>query len=1141
MSDQPCDKTGAYRSSAAEVPSDDLVIGTVIAGRFKLLERLGEGGMGTVYVAEQTEPIRRKVALKLIKAGMDSKSVIARFEVERQALALMDHPNIARVLDGGIILGGAGTPGVGVGRSFFVMEYIKGIPLTEYCDAVKLDIRGRLELFVTVCQAVQHAHQKGIIHRDLKPSNILVALYDGRPVAKVIDFGLAKAIHQPLTERSLYTGHQMVIGTPLYMSPEQSELNNLDIDTRTDIYSLGVILYELLTGTTPLDRERFKRAAWDEMMRLIREEEPARPSIRLSKTDTLSMVASRRHTEPAKLSKLIRGDLDWIVMKALAKERDRRYGTASSFAADVERFLKDEAVSAGPPTLGYKLRKLVRRNRGRVIAAGAILFSLVAGIVGTSIGLSRAIHESALKEDARREAVASAEVANAAEKERRAEFAKTAHLAARLAALRGQWTEASRLYERAMNLGVADDIELRLGHYECRLALSQYREARAELEALSRRTDLGPHTGQVLLERAYFSLVDKTAGDPQALAKQAVAAGLPPADEAFAQIYFDQNIAEAIMHLQAALRADPFHVRSLEMLTALYFFGGHRNEFRELAAQLQTLRPDSISSVFYGLVVHALDRDRAGIDRDTARLATGEMAAAAPFAKIFADVLSHMQDEEFMFQGPSSEQANQFRTQFVQLLTKLPQLMGAVAGKQEFNEWPMARLPIFSAVFQSPAMKAIANGNPLELMLLANQPEKTAETLGELARALPDGCLLALHGMTLHSAGRLREAEAVLSRAIATPSFANCRRRAWLALTQVQWQLANDDKTPIAERATWRSKALDNVRGLAISGPLNQQLKNWLTYIANACDESALALTLTEAWLRQRPDDLQALLDKCAIELQLGAIERAEETAWQFLDKKSQDEKLNLKAMTLLNRIGVKHFAAQHYVEACRVFEKLYPFSLAKLGAGHKDTMLGLSNLAISQSRAGKRLESLQSYEQLVVAARKHLTSTDPKVIDYTSLWIGALEQDKQHDRAISERRLLLDDQRKAYPADDPRLADGLILLGIALLNKGKANEAESYLRECLSIREKKSPEDWRTFNARAKLGEALLAQARHAEAEPLLLSGFLGMKAQEGKIPPRGKTNLVEAAQCLVNLATATGNADEAAKWRKELEARQK
>ena len=261
--------------------------GAVIAGRYKLLEAIGEGGMGTVWVAEQVQPVRRKVALKLIKAGMDSKSVLARFEAERQALAVMDHPNIAKVLDGGL---------TETGRPFFVMEYVKGVPITEYCEATRLSVPERLNLFVQVCQAVQHAHQKGIIHRDLKPSNILVAPYDDRPVPKVIDFGLAKAMHQSLTERTLHTAHETVLGTPLYMSPEQAQLNNLDVDTRSDIYSLGVLLYELLTGTTPLEKQRFKEAAWDEIRRLIREEEPPRPSTRLSSSEHPT-VSGRRSAD----------------------------------------------------------------------------------------------------------------------------------------------------------------------------------------------------------------------------------------------------------------------------------------------------------------------------------------------------------------------------------------------------------------------------------------------------------------------------------------------------------------------------------------------------------------------------------------------------------------------------------------------------------------------------------------------------------------------------------------------------------------------------------------------------------------------------------------------------------------------------
>jgi WD40 repeat protein/serine/threonine protein kinase len=352
--------------------------GTTI-GPYKLLQQIGEGGMGTVFMAEQTRPVQRKVALKVIKPGMDSRQVIARFEAERQALALMDHPNIARVLD-------AGT--TDSGRPYFLMELVKGAPITCYCDDNRLTPKERLELFIPVCQAVQHAHQKGIIHRDLKPSNVLVARYDGLPVPKVIDFGIAKATGQKLTERTLFTEFGAVVGTLEYMSPEQAELNQLDIDTRSDVYSLGVLLYELLTGTTPLQRQRLSAGALLEALRIIREEEPPKPSTRLSTADGLETIAANRGLEPKTLSGLVRGELDWIVMKALEKNRARRYDTANGLATDLQRYLADEPVLACPPSAGYRLGKLVRRNRAAVTVIGLVAALL---LIGTAVSTALAL------------------------------------------------------------------------------------------------------------------------------------------------------------------------------------------------------------------------------------------------------------------------------------------------------------------------------------------------------------------------------------------------------------------------------------------------------------------------------------------------------------------------------------------------------------------------------------------------------------------------------------------------------------------------------------------------------------------------------------------------------------------------------
>jgi WD40 repeat protein len=454
-SDAPAAKA-TLKLNLAEAESE--AVGQTI-GRYKLLEAIGEGGCGVVYVAEQTEPVRRRVALKVIKLGMDTKQVVARFEAERQALAMMDHPNIAKVLD-------AGT--TDRGRPFFVMELVRGIRITDYCDQNKLTTKERLDLFIRVCQAIQHAHQKGIIHRDIKPSNILVTLHDGEAVPKVIDFGIAKATEGRLTENTVYTQLQQFIGTPAYMSPEQAEMSGLDIDTRSDIYSLGVLLYELLTGSTPFDSNELVASGLDEMRKTIREKEPVRPSTRFAtlEGEKLTATAKRRSTEAGKLLHQLKGDLDWVVMKCLEKERTRRYETANGLAFDLKRHLNNETVLARPPGSAYRFQKLVRRNKLAFAAAAAIAAALLLGFLASTW---EAVRAKCAEQRAREsETAAQTEMILAKQAKRRAEDNL----------LKAQKAEKEATQERIRADGEAEVTQQNLYYSQMHVAQQSWREHR---------------------------------------------------------------------------------------------------------------------------------------------------------------------------------------------------------------------------------------------------------------------------------------------------------------------------------------------------------------------------------------------------------------------------------------------------------------------------------------------------------------------------------------------------------------------------------------------------------------------------------------------------------------------------------------
>ncbi|QDV70714.1 Serine/threonine-protein kinase PknB [Rosistilla carotiformis] len=432
---------------------------------YRLMEQIGEGGFGLVFVAQQEEPVARKVALKIVKPGSGSKEVIARFEAERQAVAMMNHPNIAQVFDAGVTADH---------RPYFVMELVRGLPITEFCDNHQLTVRERLKLLVDVCSAVHHAHQKGVIHRDIKPSNVMVTLHDAKPVAKVIDFGVAKAIGQTLTDKTIYTRFFSMIGTPLYMSPEQAEMSGLDIDTRSDIYSLGVLMYEMLVGATPFDRERMDSAGYDELRRIIREEDPPKPSKRLSTlNDALSTVATTRRLQPIRLAATIRGDLDWIVMKALEKDRTRRYESAAALAADIKRYLNSEPVEARPPSRAYQFRKFARRHRAALVTAMLVGVTMLIGSAVSLWQMTAAIDQRNQKEAALREATAAkAEIEQFAENITRA----NSLIASAQAHVNAGRTEAA---QSDFDTAVA----LQPGYYQPWVARAQFHTGRNDWEA----------------------------------------------------------------------------------------------------------------------------------------------------------------------------------------------------------------------------------------------------------------------------------------------------------------------------------------------------------------------------------------------------------------------------------------------------------------------------------------------------------------------------------------------------------------------------------------------------------------------------------------------------------------------------------
>ena len=1180
--------------------SEGDLIGTMIAGKYKLLEEIGEGGMGTVFVAEQTEPVKRKVAVKLIKPGMDSKSVLARFEAERQALAMMDHPNIARVLDAGL---------TEERRPYFVMEYIKGLPLTKYCDDAKLSIEHRLQLFVQICQAVQHAHQKGIIHRDLKPGNILIALYDGKPVPKIIDFGLAKALHQSLTDRTLHTGHEMVLGTPLYMSPEQAELNNLDIDTRSDIYSLGVILYELLTGVTPLEKQRFKEAAWAEVLRIIKEEEPSKPSTKLSQSNSLPSVAAQRQMEPKKLSTLLKGDLDWIVMKALEKDRSRRYETANGFAADVMRYLSGEAVSAVPPSTGYRLKKFVKRNRGKVLAASLLVGTLILGVAGTTWGLLQARSERDLAEIERQNAV---HERDEKEKARQAEADRAeGERRAKLEAQTARDKEArERSYAQAIaDFVVQDFLALTSVEGQARFDGQTLNKNSTLRELLDRAADklksrhgLAPHTEGVLcwiigvsyrsigestraiplLERSVelHSQASGTDGEEALMAKNSLAVAYGEAgfnDRAvtlFEEVLKQSKIKRGAEHMYTLHGMG--NLASAYITAGKYALGlplaednlkltqaklGNNHDFTIQAKMNLALAYLAVSMVDQAIPLfneaYRQRRTIHGADHpftlmSMAGLANGYTHARKyDLAVLLLEELVKLQKSTLGAEHPTTIVAMSQLALCYQLVGKLD--LAIPIFENDLKQTRIRRgedHPQTLSCLSNLGMAYLAAGNEqLALPLLQ-------ETLkGRVAKLGP------IHPVTLTSMSNLGQAYVALGQydkalPIQEEVFRLQKQTLGIDHHETLSSLNNlamgyhdiekyDRAMPLFEQSyqlqltKFGPNDINTLTSLSNLGLGYADLNQYQKAVAIYEESLQRHQTLLGA---EHPNTLNTMTCLATGYSNMGKMQ----LAFPLYEKAFSGQKEILgvdhpKTLITMYNLAESYLESDQFEKAISLFQQQLKLVEAKRGRSHPETQKTLASLGICYKLTKRYDEAIKLFNEVYPYSKQHASLKFVR----RNLMDAYDQTGRTNEFAAIAREVLADDrQNKAMDPDE--FSNDLAWIGKAFLDSKAFAEAEIVLRECLELRMKQMPDDYRMFNTMSMLGGALLGRAASinaekekslliAEAERLLLRSYAGLKKQEKSIPPVASTRIPQALDRLIQLYTETNKPDEVKKWQAE------
>jgi serine/threonine protein kinase/tetratricopeptide (TPR) repeat protein len=1164
--------TGSYHSESAESA------GTVIAGKYTLVEPIGEGGMGSVWRAKQTEPVKRFVAIKLIKAGMDSRQVLARFDAERQALAMMDHPNIAKVLDGGLH----------DHRPFFAMELVKGVPITEFCDSRKLTPRVRLELFVSVCQAIQHAHQKGIIHRDIKPTNVLVALYDDKPVVKVIDFGVAKATGGALTEHTIDTGFGGVVGTPQYMSPEQATFNNLDIDTRSDIYSLGVLLYELLTGSPPFTKKELEKKGLMEILRVVREEEPPRPSTKLSTADALPSLSANRGTEPKRLTGMLRSELDWVVMKALEKDRARRYESANGFAADVLRYLGGEAVFAHPPSAAYRLKKLVRRNKGRVAAAGVVAVSLVAGIIGTSL---------AMVEARRQEGLAVAAKEHAEEQRRIAEGERDEKEKARQQAVaEKQRADREKAIAEAVKTFVTQDVFGRAGDK----ALGPSAEIKAgtllveaaktvgakfldqpevELEvryALARgflhvgNTNLAVEQGRRVLE---LCRAHKPPDDPVTL--------IVLRELATARVDFKESLAWSQESFEGFRRNyGDEDVRTIEAANA-HAWVIHTRKPAEASRILDAFLPISKR------VLGESDPKTLALKTRKALLLSlvgkHEEALAIhrevrdAYEKSQTELSSRPQEGTWHFIAGSLMQMGRYDAAiplFQDDIARLSKVLGADHAEVTYRRSGLANAYWFKGddLNAGPAMFDVVEGD-----------RRTYGPRATWALEAQRRAAVAL--------ARVNRQDIAVARAEAWAGSDRPNDLAHAASLYCQITRVSPGHARIA---AWRDRAMELFRRAVDRGWNDAPRMHEFAEISGRADFRAvidqmskgnpsvqLLGALAASHRKRRRFDDAVKLFREVIALQRGAIAR-----------NPADEEPRESLGNLLDQLGQTLSEQGRADDAIAAHREAYEVRSGLFAASTSERKPEFGTQAAwslhNQARVLleiRRFEEAAALYDAAAAAREKLIAAHPAEPRYPSAasrdldWLGRTweragewaKSEAAYRRALALREAMLAgdpdntenrtdvdwsrqrladvlmEQRKFAEAsvlhranvellrrtNESGVHDALVRYGIVLLELKAWAEAADVLKECLERRERQIPTSVMTFSTRSLLGEAYTGLKRYQDAGPLLLKGYEDLKANESRIPPAGASRIPRALDRLIAFHEATGDAAAAAKYR--------